>query len=204
MQEYTALAKGTNSQPLLVVLSGQSGVGKDTILRKMKKQNYPQRHYAITATTRKPRPEEKDGIDYYFLSESVFHQMVAQGAFLEWAKVYNNWYGVPKRQIDEALAKNKDVIIKVDVQGAATIKKAIPQAILIFLSPPSQETLANRLDERNTESRATMKLRTTQSKEELQHMGIFNYIVINHEDKAAQAVTEINNIIDSEKLKLKP
>ena len=113
MQEYTASSKEINSQPLLVVLSGQSGVEKDTILHKMKEQDCPRRHYTITATTRKPRQGEADGIDYYFLSEAVFQQMAEQGDFLEWAKVYNNWYGVPKRQIDEALEKlQKQIHVK--------------------------------------------------------------------------------------------
>lgn len=191
----------SKNSPLLIILSGLSGVGKDTVLRKMKEQNHPHRYYAITATTRSPRVGEKDKVHYHFLSEATFCHMVKQNDFLECAKVYNNWYGVPKQQVEEALANGKDTIIKVDVQGAATIKKIMPQAILIFLSTPSQEELSQRLERRSSESSASMQLRIKQSQEELKSLPIFNYVVMNNKDKVDIAIAEINDIITNEKLK---
>ena len=137
--------KNTQSaHPLLIVISGPSGVGKDATLDRMKKAGLPY-HYVLTATTRPKRPGEKDGVDYWFVSEDKFHQMVEKNQLLEWAKVYGNYYGVPKREIKEALKQGLDTVVKVDVQGAATIKQILPDALFIFLMPPSPEELASRL-----------------------------------------------------------
>ena len=133
-----------SSKPLLIVLSGPSGVGKDAVLTRMRKLGHPF-HYIITATTRPQRPGERNGVDYYFLSQEAFQQMIDKGQFLEWAEVYGNYYGVPRNKITQALSKGKDVIVKVDVQGAATIKKILSQVVFIFLMPPSMEELERRL-----------------------------------------------------------
>lgn len=184
--------------PLLIVLSGPSGVGKDAVLNKMREQNHPRRHYTVTATTRQPRAGEKEGVDYYFLSESTFQQMVKQGDFLEWAEVYGHWYGVPKQQVKEALAEDKDVIIKVDVQGAATIKRILPQAIFVFLIT-SLEELTRRLEQRDTESDSNMQLRIKEAGEELKYLPLFDYLVVNQRGKIDLAVSQINAIIEAER-----
>ena len=124
--------------PLLVVLSGPSGVGKDTVLIRMR-QLRCQFHYVVTATTRKRRGKEKEEKDYHFLSRGTFQRMIDEGEFLEWAEVYGNFYGVPKEEMRQALAKGMDVMVKVDVQGAATIKKQLPQSVCIFLNKRHNE-----------------------------------------------------------------
>ena len=136
--------QGKQVSPLLVVLSGPSGVGKDTVLIRMR-QLHCSFHYVVTATTRKRRGEEQEDVDYHFLSRETFQQMIDDGEFLEWAEVYGNFYGVPKEEMRQALAKGMDVMVKVDVQGAATIKKQLPQSVCIFLKPPSMEDLEDRL-----------------------------------------------------------
>ena len=186
------------SNPQIIVLSGPSGAGKDTVIRKLRLRNH-RRHFIITATTRQPRAGEQDGVDYHFFTEATFQKMVNDGEFLEWAKVYDNWYGVPKQAVKQGLDENKDVIIKVDVQGAATIKKLVPQAILIFIAPPSHEELIRRLSRRGTETDAELRLRIARAHEELENLEIFDYIVINHENQADATAAEIDNIIECEK-----
>ncbi|MFU8796736.1 MAG: guanylate kinase, partial [Dehalococcoidia bacterium] len=117
-------------RPLLIVLSGPSGVGKDAVLSRMKESGSPF-HHVVTATTRARRADEEDGVDYHFLSSDRFQQMLSEDAFLEWAVVYGNYYGVLKEEIASALSKGVDVVVKVDVQGASTIKKTLPQAVFI-------------------------------------------------------------------------
>ena len=188
------------SNPQIIVLSGPSGVGKDTVIHKLRLQNH-RRHFIITATTRQPRAGEQDGVDYHFLTETTFQKMVNDGEFLEWAKVYDNWYGVPKQAVKQGLVENKDVIIKVDVQGAATIKKLVPQAILIFITTPSHEELIRRLSRRGTETDTELRLRIARAQEELEKLEIFDYIVINHENQVDATVAEIDNIIEYKKTK---
>jgi len=129
------------AKPLLIVLSGPSGAGKDAVLNRMKQLGYPG-EYITTVTARSQRAKEKNNIDYHFVSTEKFQEMIKQEELLEWAKVYGNWYGVPKQPVKQALDKGRDTIVKVDVQGAATIKKIPPQAVFIFLVPPSIEELA--------------------------------------------------------------
>ncbi|MBI4298766.1 MAG: guanylate kinase, partial [Chloroflexi bacterium] len=146
------------AEPLLIVLSGPSGVGKDALLRRMKDLGKPF-HYTVTLTTRPKRPNEQEGVDYIFVSSERFQHMVKQGELLEWAKVYGQYYGVPKAQVKGALKDGKDVIVKVDVQGAMNIRSVAPQGIFIFLMPPSMEELERRLTVRNTESGSPLELR---------------------------------------------
>ncbi len=188
------------SYPQIIVLTGPSGVGKDTVLRKLQMLNH-RRHFVVTATTRQPRAGEQNGVAYHFLTEPVFQQMLQEGEFLECAKVYDNWYGVPKHEVKQGLMNGKDVIIKVDIQGAATIKKMVPQAILIFISSPSHEELVRRLSERGTESDIELRLRIDKARDELKNLSMFDYIVINHNNRIDSTVSEIDAIIESEKLK---
>jgi len=193
----------TSANPLLIVISGFSGVGKDATLDKMKKAGFPF-HYVVTATTRQKRPGEKDRVDYHFLSEGKFRQMIKTNQFLEWAMVYDNYYGVPRQEIEEALRKGQDTIVKVDVQGAATIKKILPDAVFIFLTAPSTEELANRLRKRHSAHPSDLDLRLSKAQEEVESLPLFDYVVVSHTDNLDLTVTQINDIITAEKCRSKP
>ena len=196
--------KNTQSaHPLLIVISGPSGVGKDATLDRMKKAGLPY-HYVLTATTRPKRPGEKDGVDYWFVSEDKFHQMVERNQLLEWAKVYGNYYGVPKREIKETLKQGLDTVVKVDAQGAATIKRILPDALFIFLMPPSPEELANRLKQRYGSSSADLDVRLGKAQEEMESLPLFDYVVISYTDNLDLTVTEINAAVTAEKCRIKP
>ncbi len=189
--------------PLLIVLSGPSGVGKDAILAKMKESGYPL-EYITTVTTRPRRPAERDNVDYHFISLERFQEMVESGELLEWAEVYNNWYGVPKETVKKALDRGQDTIIKIDVQGATTIKKIIPQAIFIFLIPPSVEELVTRIKQRRTESAFDLALRIRIAEKEIEQLPLFDYVVVNRPGEIDQAVSEIKAIIAAEKCRVSP
>ena len=189
--------------PLLIVLSGPSGVGKDAILAKMKESGYPL-EYITTVTTRPRRPAERDNVDYHFISLERFQETVESGELLEWAEVYNNWYGVPKETVKKALDRGQDTIIKIDVQGATTIKKIIPQALFIFLIPPSVEELVTRIKQRRTESAFDLALRIRLAEEEMEQLPLFDYVVVNRPGEIDQAVSEIKAIIAAEKCRVSP
>lgn len=184
---------------MLVVISGPSGVGKDSVLRQLKElgRNW---HFTVTATTRTQRLGEDDGVDYLFLDRDTFHQKAREGEFLECAQVYGNWYGVPRDQVANALAKGLDVIIKADVQGAATIKRVVPQAVFIFLMPPSPEELERRLRDRKTETTPDLELRIRTAMDELYQLPLFDYVVVN--DHLETAASQINAIIIAEKCRI--
>jgi len=186
---------------LLLVLSGPSGVGKDVVLDRMKENGYPL-EYIITVTARPQRAGERDNVDYHFVSTEKFQEMIAHNELLEWASVYGNLYGVPKQPVKKALDKGQDAIIKVDVQGAATIKKILPQAVFIFLMPPSMEELAMRLRKRQTESAFELAVRLKTAEEEIKQLPLFDYIVLNNWDKIAPAVSDIQAIITAEKCRV--
>ena len=189
--------------PLVVVLSGPSGVGKDTVLIRMR-QLQCSFHYVVTATTRRRRGREKDDIDYHFLSQETFQRMIDKGEFLEWANVYGNFYGVPKEEMRQALVKGMDVMIKVDVQGAATIKKQLPQSVCIFLNPPSMEDLESRLTGRHSEAPADLNLRLGKARKEMQDLSSFDYVITSHKGKVDEVISRIEAIIIDEKQRAKP
>ena len=191
------------TRPLLIVLSGSSGVGKDAVLARMKESGYPLK-YITTLTTRPQRPNEQDNVDYHFVSLERFQEMMANNELLEWAQVYDNWYGVPRAAVKQALDEGRDVIVKVDIQGAATIKRILPPAIFIFLMPPSMEALIERLKQRRTESPSELALRLKAAGEEIKQLPMFDYGVINRWDKIDQAVAEIEAIITAEKCRVVP
>ncbi|MCD6453651.1 MAG: guanylate kinase [Dehalococcoidales bacterium] len=182
------------SPPLLIVLSGPSGAGKDALLTKIKESGYPL-CYITTVTTRAKRANETDNQHYHFTSREKFHQMMESGELLESANVYGNWYGVPRKPVKQALERGQDVILKTDVQGAATIKKILPQAVLIFLAPPSIAELTLRLRQRHTELPFDLALRLRTAEEEIRQLPYFDYIVINQPGKIDQAAAEIRAII---------
>ena len=191
------------TKPLFIVLSGPSGAGKDALLTKMKESGYPL-EYITTVTTRVQRAEEKDNVDYHFISTGKFQEMLKNNELLEWANVYGNWYGVPKEPIKQALERGRDTIVKVDTQGAATIKKIMPEAVFIFLMPPSREELATRLKQRHTESPSDLALRIKTVEEEIKQLPLFDYIVVNKQDKIDLAVSDITAIIAAEKCRVNP
>jgi len=188
----------TRPEPLLVVLSGPSGAGKDAILSRMRKSDYPA-EFITTVTTRPRRAREKDGADYHFISGERFQEMLERNQFLEYAEVYGNRYGVPKAPVRKALEGGKDAILKIDCQGAATIKKMAPQAVFIFVVPPSMEELDQRLRGRRTESDFDCDLRLKTAEEEMNQLPLFDYMVVNRQDKIDLAVLAIEAIIIAEK-----
>ena len=156
-------------------------------------------HFTVTATTRPQRLGERDGVDYIFVTQTVFEQMAERGEFLEWAEVYGHLYGVPKAQVVDALNSKADVIIKADVQGARTIKKLAPEALLIFLAPPNIVELADRLRQRMTESSEALSVRLRTAEQEVREAPKFDYVVINREDRLDEAVAEIEGIVARER-----
>jgi len=190
-------------RPLLIVLSGPSGVGKDAILSRMKELKYPLK-YIVTVTTRPRRAKERENIDYHFISTEKFHAMIEHDELLEWANVYGNLYGVPKEPIRQALNSGKDTIVKVDVQGAAAIKKILPQAVFIFLMPPSMEELMLRLNQRRTELPFDLALRAKTAEEEIKQLPLFDYMVFSGRDKIDRAVSDIVAILTAEKRRVTP
>ena len=188
---------------LLIVVSGLSGAGKDAVLARMKESGYPL-EYIVTVTTRPRRAREKDNVDYHFISEERFQEMIKNKELFEWAQVYGNWYGVPSEPVKQALKRGQDVLVKVDIQGASTIKKAVPQAVAIFLVPPSMEELDTRLKQRHTESSFDLNLRLKTAEEELKQLSIFDYVVVNRQNKIDAAVSDIEAIITAEKCRVNP
>ena len=192
-----------NSNQLLIVLSGPSGVGKDALLKKMKEQKYPF-HYVVTVTSRPRRKGERDGVDYHFISQQEFQQMIDNGELLEWANVYGNYYGVPRREISQALSKGKDVIVKVDVQGAKTIKQILPQAVFIFLRPPSMEELEKRLRQRHSESARDLAVRLRKAEEEMDSLPLFDHVLTSYQGKLDEVISQVQAIVAAEKRRVKP
>jgi guanylate kinase len=185
-------------KPLLIILSGPSGAGKDAVLARMKGMNLPIK-FIITLTTRARRRGEKNKVDYHFVTVEKFQQMIANNELLEWANVYGNWYGVPKADVKQALDAGWDTIVKVDVQGAATIKKILPQAVFIFLMPPSMDDLVLRLKQRQTELPLDLALRLKTAEEEFKQQPLFNYVIVSKWDEIDIAVADIRAIITAEK-----
>ncbi len=188
-------------KPILVVISGPSGVGKDMTITRLKELGYPF-HFVVTATTRPQRPNEVNGVDYLFISTSEFAEMIEQGELLEYAVVYGDYKGIPKAQVREALASGKDVIMRIDVQGAATIRRLVPEAVLIYLSAESEEALVRRLQERKTEPEDQLKMRIAMARQELKRLDLFDYVVINAEDQLDQTCEKIAAIITAEKCRV--
>jgi len=189
--------------PLLLVLSGPSGVGKDAVLSRMRELDYPLA-YITTVTTRPQRAGERDNIDYHFISTGKFQEMIDRREFLEWATVYGNRYGVPKKPVKQALDGGRDTVVKVDVQGAVTLKNILPQAVFIFLMPPSIEELMLRLKQRRTESSFDLALRSRTAREEIEKLALFDYVVFNRQDEVDRAATDVAKIIAAEKCRVSP
>lgn len=188
--------------PLLIVISGPSGVGKDTIARKLIKRRPDDFYFVVTATTRKPRPGEVHGHDYFFVSHDEFARMIEEGELLEYAVVYNDYKGVPKQQIRDALESGKDVIMRVDAQGAATIRQIIPNAIFIFLIAESEAAMVRRLRERKSETPEGLSLRIATARQEMRRLSEFDYCVVNADGEQQGAVDIILCIMDAERTRV--
>lgn len=188
-------------QPLLVVISGPSGAGKDSAIQRMRGRGLPF-HFVVTATTRSPRPDEKHGEDYFFISNEEFAEMIEQGELLEYAIVYNDYKGIPKKQVRQALASQKDVIMRIDVQGAATIRQICPEAVLIFLTTQDEEELVRRLKIRKSETPEGLKLRIAMARQEMKRIELFDYVVVNRDSLLDETVEAILAIIQAEHLRV--
>ena len=189
--------------PLLVVISGPSGVGKDAVIEELKKKGRPW-HFVISATTRSPRPGEQDGVDYIFLDEETFLEMRDGGQLLESAQYSGRWYGVPRSQVSDALEAGKDVFLKIEVQGADTVRQLAPDALFIFLAPASFDELAGRLARRQTEDAGEAQRRLEIARQELDRMARYDYCVVNRDGLLHEAVSDIEAIITAEKLRVNP
>lgn len=184
-------------EPLLIVISGPSGVGKDTVVHCLKERQVPF-HFVVTATNRPPRHDEVDGVDYIFVSTAEFAQMIEDDELLEYAFVYGDYKGVPKEQVRGAFASGQDVIMRLDVQGAATIRQLAPQAILLFLVAGSEEEMVQRLHDRKTDAEDAIKMRIATARQELKRIEEFDYCVVNPQGDVDAAVDKILSIISAE------
>ena len=189
----------TNNKGLLIVVSGPSGAGKDTICHKLIKEN-SNIWMSVSMTTRKPRPLEKEGVDYFFVSSEDFLNKIKDNTFLEYASYNDNYYGTPKDKVEEKLNEGKDVILVIDINGAINIKKIIPSALFIFIMPPDMETLKNRLIGRKTESKDKVVQRFITAYNDVNNYKKYNYVVVN--DKVEDAVNKVKSIIQSEKCRV--
>ena len=187
---------------LFFVISGPSGVGKDAVIDGLRAAG-ASLFFAVTATTRPRRRHEVAGVDYHFVSRGEFERMIDQGELLEWAHVYGNYYGVPKRDLQRALREGKDAVVKVDVQGASTIRDLVPDAILIFVTAESMEALEQRLKRRKTESGVDLELRTAAARREMDSLPLFDYVVVNRDEQVEFAVAQIQAIMTAEKCRVK-
>jgi guanylate kinase len=189
--------------PLLVVISGPSGAGKDVLIQEMKDQGAPL-HFVVTATTRPRRKREVHGEDYIFVSMEEFAEMIEQQELIEYAIVYGDYKGIPKQQVRDALASGKDVVMRLDVQGAATVRRLAPEAVLIFVTAPTEEELIKRLQMRKTESPEQLKIRIATSRQEMKRLSEFDYVVVNHQGRLDQAARQVITIIEAEHSRVKP
>jgi len=183
---------------LLVVLSAPSGTGKGTLVKLLREQDENIR-LSVSATTRKPRKGEIDGRDYFFKTEEEFEKMIENNELIEWVKYCNNYYGTPREFVDSSLSLGYDVLLEIEVEGAANIKKLYPESVLVFILPPSFDELKKRIIGRGTEKPEVIEMRLEQAKKELGYVFMYDYVVVN--DKIEDAVQKIRSIITAEKLK---
>jgi guanylate kinase len=188
---------------LLIVISGPSGAGKDTVIQRMKERELPF-HFVITATTRPPRADEVHGVNYFFLSKDQFAEMIEQSQLMEYAIVYDHHKGIPKEQVRQALASGIDVVMRLDVQGAATVRKLAPEALLIFITTRSEAEMIRRLEKRMTETLEGLKLRIASAHQEMQRLDEFDYVVVNADDHLDETVDAILAIITAEHHRVQP
>jgi guanylate kinase len=192
-----------NPQPLLVVISGPSGVGKDSVLKTMKERGLPI-HFVVTANTRPRRADETQGVDYFFVSKDEFASMIEKDELIEYAIVYGDYKGIPKQQVRDALASGKDVVMRLDVQGAATVRKLASEAVLIFLTTESEDALVKRLKTRQTETAENLSIRIATARQELKRAAEFDYVIVNPDGHLDETVDTVVAIIDAEHHRVNP
>jgi guanylate kinase len=190
-------------QPLLIVISGPSGAGKDTVMQRMKERGLPF-HFVVTATTRPQRLNEVHGQDYLFVSKEEFARMIDEDELIEHAIVYGDYKGIPKQQVREALASGMDVVMRIDVQGAETVRRMAHQALMIFITTESEQDLVRRLETRKTETADSLALRIATARKELKRVEAFDYVIVNREFHLDETVDTIRAIIDAEHHRVKP
>jgi guanylate kinase len=184
---------------MLIIISGPSGVGKDTIIEALRERPHdPDYHYVVTCTTRAPRPGELDGVSYHFLTDDRFQALRSAGELLEANRVHDNWYGTPRDEVHQALTEGRDVILKIDVQGAQHVKERVEEALLIFIVPPSMETLFGRLRARATETADELELRQRNAAIELARQEDYDYVVTNETGQVERTAERIDEIIAAE------
>ena len=190
-------------QPLLIVISGPSGAGKDTVMQRMKERGLPF-HFVVTATTRPKRANEVHGRDYWFVSKEEFARMINDDKLIEHAIVYGDYKGIPKQQVREALASGMDVIMRIDVQGAETVRRMAPEALMIFLTTNNEDELVQRLETRKTETVDSLAIRIATARKELKRVDAFDYVIVNHDFRLDETVDAIRAIINAEHHRVKP
>lgn len=190
-----------NRKGILFVISGPSGVGKGTLREKLMETPLDGLIYSISATTRKPRSGEIDGRDYFFTELDNFESLIASDELLEWALVYNNYYGTPKKFVMDNLARGVDVLLEIDIQGALKVKSLIPNGVFVFVLPPSVEELGKRLNNRGKDSQLEIQRRLACYEEEISHVGDYDYVVVN--DSVLEAAEKIRAIIIAERCSAK-
>jgi len=196
-------APAPTRQGLLFVLSAPSGAGKDTVIQALQAQGAD--FFVVPSmTTRAPRPGESEGKPYYFVDQASFERMVAEGELLEHAKVHGNWYGQPRQPIRDNLQAGRDVLLKIDVQGATSVRRLIPQAIFLFLHPGSSEELAQRLEARQTETAEELQRRLTNAQTELAEQHWYDYLVFNRHGRLQEAVDNVRAIMRAEHCRVTP
>ncbi len=181
---------------LLIVISAPSGTGKTTLTHMLLKE-FPDMEFSVSYTTRKPRPGEVNGKDYFFVNRETFERMIEEGDFLEWAQVYGNLYGTSKSQVLKALNEGKDILLDIDTQGALQVKKNFPEAVLIFILPPSFKELERRLRSRGTDDEETIEKRLKIARVEVERAPLYDYIVVN--DVLEKAYEKLRSIVIAEK-----
>jgi guanylate kinase len=186
---------------LLFVVSGPSGAGKDTLVEALR-ENRPTLHYSVSATTRPPRTEERDGEQYFFVSQAEFERMREEGELLEWREYNGNLYGTPRDYIGRSLTEGYDVIIKPEVNGALAIKASYPDAVLIFLVPDRFSNLRERLLARRTETNEEIARRLEIAQQEMKFIRRFDYIVVNAQDRPQEAVRDLKAILQAERFRI--
>jgi guanylate kinase len=195
---FDIIARYEHPEPLLVVISGPSGVGKDSVIARMRERGH-RFCFVVTMTDRPPRPGERDGVDYHFVSTEQFEALIANDGFFEHAQVYGQYKGVPKDAARRALASGIDVVLRLDVQGAATVRAKIPEALTVFLSPPSLQVLVSRLRRRSGDSQRQLQRRIETALGEMRCAEAFDFLVINREGCLDETIDKVVAIIQAEK-----
>jgi len=193
------ITTNTSSTGLLIVISGPSGAGKGTIV-KMLLDSSPSLHYSVSATTRAPREGEVNRVNYWFVDMDEFEGMIRDDELLEWAQVYGNYYGTPRRRVLEALTQGHDIILEIDPQGALQIQEKYPSAVFVYIMPPSPRELTRRISQRGTETPEAIQQRLSCVSEELSYLPKYDYLIVN--EQVEEAVSNVAAVIRAEKCKV--